>query len=510
MRFATILSCAVAVAACSSNGAEPTTATNNAGGGRTGPTVGGATSQGGNPDTGGTLSNSSGGSGGSGGASTTGRTSASGGSEANSTATGGTTSAGGSKPMGGNTATGGEMPTGGTTSAGGSKPMGGNTATGGEMPTGGTTSAGGTAKGGMTSNGGSTAGGGASGEGGSTLPPIIAVDAGVAMGKGVNIGQTFESTQNERTLASVSARIDAYYAKGFRNVRIPITWTEQVGGDLLVGSATMGDVNRSHSRLAVIKQVVDYALSKSGLYVVINAHHESGLKTNNRAAVLEHLWADIAAIFAAKDHRLLFEILNEPHRSDGSNSALPAADLRTMVRMAYAKIRAVDPARIVLIGGNQWFAASEMANVWTDLSGVGDGQDPYLMATFHHYDPWTFCGDNQGTYDDAWTDANLSTPMETMLSWAKSVGHSMPVYIGEWGVGWASRYTTMDCNNIRSWYQKMVATASDKGIPTSLWDDNGWFKVFDIRSNSWNNNLVDCMSGTCSWNGTDRFNAGCK
>jgi hypothetical protein len=330
------------------------------------------------------------------------------------------------------------------------------------------------------------------------------------MGKGVNIGQTFESTQNERTLASVSAKIDAYYAKGFRNIRIPITWTEPVGGDLLVNSATVGDVNQSHARLAVIKQVVDYALSKSGLYVVINAHHESGLKTNNRATVLERLWADIAGIFASKDYRLMYEILNEPHRSDSSNSAMPAADLRAMVKMAYAKIRTADAKRIIIIGGNQWFASSEMATVWPNLDGVGNGQDPYLMATFHHYDPWTFCGDNQGTYDDPWTDSNVSTPMETMLSWAKSVGASMPVYIGEWGVGWGSRFTTMDCNNIRSWYQKMASTASTKGIAMSLWDDNGWFKVWDIGAKSWNNNLAECIVGSCSWNGTDRFNAACK
>jgi hypothetical protein len=375
---------------------------------------------------------------------------------------------------------------------------------------GGTKSTGGaTAAGGTVSTGGSASTGGDTGTGTSTLPAITASQAAASMGKGVNLGQTFESTQNDRTLASTSAKIDAYYAKGFRNVRIPITWTEAVGGDLLVNNATVGDVNRTHARLAVIKQVVDYALSKSGMYVIINAHHEVALKTNSRAAVLERLWADIADVFSARDHRLLFEILNEPHRSD--SSAMPAADLRNMTGKAYAKIRAVDPARIVLIGGNQWFASNEMAAVWTDLNGVGGGQDAYVMATFHHYDPWTFCGDNQGTYDDAWTDSNISTPMDTMLSWAKSVGKNMPVHIGEWGVGWQSKYTTMDCNNIRSWYQKFDSqNASTKGIPTTLWDDNGWFKVFDLGSNSWNNNLADCIVGTCAWNGTDRFNAGCK
>lgn len=441
-----------------------------------------------------------------------------GGTKSTASATGGTKSTGGTLATGGTAVvTGGSKSAGGTSSTGGASLTGGTAAgTGGAKNTGGTSSTGGSkSTGGMSTAGGTVNTGGTASTGGttgtsiSTLPAITATQAASGMGKGFNLGQTFESTQNDRTLASTSAKIDAYYAKGFRNVRIPITWTEAVGGDLLVNSATVGDVNRSHTRLAVIKQVVDYALSKSGMYVIINAHHEVALKTNSRATVLERLWADIADIFSAKDHRLLFEILNEPHRSD--SSAMPAADLRKMTGMAYAKIRAVDPARIILIGGNQWFAANEMQAVWTDLSGVGGGQDPYVIATFHHYDPWTFCGDNQGTYDDAWTDSNISTPMDTMSSWAKSVGKNMPVHIGEWGVAWGSKYTTMDCNNIRSWYQKFDSqNASTKGIPTTLWDDNGWFKVFDLGSNSWNNNLVDCIVGSCTWNGTDRFNAGCK
>jgi hypothetical protein len=39
--------------------------------------------------------------------------------------------------------------------------------------------------------------------------------------------------------------------------------------------------------------------------------------------------------------------------------------------------------------------------------------------------------------------------------------------------------------------------------------DNGWFKIFDLGTKAWNNNLIDCMSGICTWTGTDRFNSGC-
>jgi hypothetical protein len=86
----------------------------------------------------------------------------------------------------------------------------------------------------------------------------------------------------------------------------------------------------------------------------------------------------------------------------------------------------------------------------------------------------------------------------------------MPVFIGEWGVGWGSRYTQMSCNNVRKWYTSFDATfASERGQPTAVWDDGGWFKIFDHASNSFNNNLIDCLEGACDWDGSERFNDGC-
>lgn len=337
---------------------------------------------------------------------------------------------------------------------------------------------------------------------------ITALEAAARMGTGFNLGQMFENSQHPPTLAAAKPKIDAYYERGFRLVRIPITWTEHAEGDLLVHDPATGDVDREHPRLQQLIQIVDDALSKKDMFVIINAHHEKTLKTESRSAVLERLWADIAEIFADRSHRLIFEILNEPHRND--NSPMPAADLRDMTRRAYAKIRAIDEQRIVVIGGNQWFDAAEMAAVWPNLEGVGDGRDPFVMATFHHYDPWSFCGDNQGTYDDAWTDTDLASPMDAMLAWANGVGQGMPVFIGEWGVGWGSRYSAMECNNIRLWYQNMVAVhAIPRGLPTAVWDDGGWFAIYDHASDTFANNLVDCILGECEWSDGDRFNEGC-
>jgi hypothetical protein len=340
---------------------------------------------------------------------------------------------------------------------------------------------------------------------------ITAKSAAQTMGKGFNIGQMFESTQHLPTFENAKAKIDAYYAKGFRNVRIPITWTENVQGNTLVNDANVGDVNMNHPRLAVIKQVVDYALAKPGMYVVINTHHESGLKNGNKAAVLERLWQDISSIFVDRDYRLMYEFLNEPHLDNANKDPMDPANLRNMTGKAYAKVRAIDPQRIVIIGGNQWFAAHEMAITWPHLNDVGGGQDKFMMAEFHHYNPWTFNGDNQGDYSDNWNDGDVSGPMDIMANWANSVGQGMPVYIGEWGTGWGSRYPSMQCNNIRLFYKTLGwQYAPAKGQPTALWDDGGWFKAFDHGSNTFANNLVDCIGGNCPWDGAERFNAGCK
>lgn len=419
---------------------------------------------------------------------------------------------------GGTVGSGGQMSTGGTPASGGALASGGGTSSGGVVETGGTGgipvnpgSGGDVGTGGAIETGGSPSTGGSPGTGGAvpTGDAPTAVEAAAQMGRGVNLGQMFESTQHPRTLEAAAAKIDAYYARGFRNIRIPVTWTEAIGGDLLVTDPTVGAINRDNPRLAVIESVIDHALSKPDLFVVLNAHHEHALKTQARSAVLEKLWEDIADIFGDKDHRLLFEILNEPHKDD--STAMAASDLRLMTGLAYDKIRATDSERIVIIGGNQWFGAQEVPQVWTDLEPVGGGTDPYVMAEFHHYNPWTFCGDSQGDYADAWTDNDLSSPMETMRTWAQGVGQGMPIYIGEWGVGWGSRYDTMTCNNIRQWYEKFDSEfAAPRGQPTAVWDDGGWFQIWNHSTNSFGNNLIDCIEGECTWDGADRMNAGCN
>ncbi|MBF7074153.1 glycoside hydrolase family 5 protein [Glaciecola sp. MH2013] len=330
------------------------------------------------------------------------------------------------------------------------------------------------------------------------------------MGAGFNLGQMFESNQHEPSLANAAPKIDAYYKSGYRNVRIPITWTETIQGNTLVEDTDTGVVDRDHPRLLEIMKVVDYALAKPGMYVVINMHHESTLKAEDKYQVLEQIWADNADIFADRSHRLIFEILNEPHQGP-NNDPMEPEKVRRMSELAYNKIRAKNSRRIIIIGGNQWFGAHEMAITWPNLDQVGSGQDAYLMATFHHYDPWEFNGASDKTF--AWNAQTITTPMQTMESWSTSVGNNMPIYIGEWGNSWGQYLRADGCNNIKSWYNDFnSAHASNRPItaPTAVWDDGGWFQIWNHSTNDWGSELFQCITGNCMPANFERNNSACS
>lgn len=330
-----------------------------------------------------------------------------------------------------------------------------------------------------------------------------------AMGLGVNIGQVFESiAANPPRFEPVRAKIDAYYNLGFRTFRLPVTWTAAIEGRALVSDVMTGQVDTDHPRLAVIEALIDYVLSLDNTVVILNAHHEVSIKDNLATAVLERLWADIAVIFQDRSHRLIFELLNEPH--DSSGDPMPPSVLRDMSSRAYAKIRAIDPKRTIVISGNQWGGAWELNATWPSLAGVGDGLDPYLMATFHHYDPWAeFHSEDAADRAYPFTDNTLREPMRIADEWRTNIGVNLPIYIGEWGVGWGKRQSTMNCNNIRLWYQSFPTAAQEFGMPTQVWDDGGWFEVFNYGSGIFTNNLAQCITGDCDWQGSERFNSAC-
>ena len=148
------------------------------------------------------------------------------------------------------------------------------------------------------------------------------------MGFGWNLGNTFDAhngNKNEGLNSETSwgnpkvtnSMIDKLVAKGFKTIRIPVTWHNH----LIDQSYTIDP-----TWMRRVKEVVDYCLKK-GLFVIINVHHDNSdssvsygkgfyprtSQMNESKKFLANIWSQIVLAFNnGYDHHLIFEALNEP------------------------------------------------------------------------------------------------------------------------------------------------------------------------------------------------------
>jgi endoglucanase len=212
----------------------------------------------------------------------------------------------------------------------------------------------------------------------STAPAANASKA-LPVGACINMGDQLES-QSET--AHGGARIEAadfkrIRAAGFTTARIPVRWSNKTGE----GPGYAIDP----AWMARVTTVVDQALS-AHLNVILNDHHFDALDTDPAAnsAKLAAIWTQVAKQFAGRSAKhLWFEIENEPHEK------LTNANLEATLAPALAAIRASNPKRPVVIGGENWSGIDALATL--ELP-----DDANLYPTFHYYEPFDFTHQGAG------------------------------------------------------------------------------------------------------------------
>ena len=156
------------------------------------------------------------------------------------------------------------------------------------------------------------------------------------MGMGWNLGNTLDSwddnSANPSTNQGLSSETswgnikttEAMFvmlkAKGFKSVRIPVTWHNH----LIDNNYTIDPEWMSR-----VKTVVDWAID-SGFYVILNTHHDNANPSNTEISYgkgyfplkihkkeserfLYNVWKQITIAFNnGYDHKLVFECMNEP------------------------------------------------------------------------------------------------------------------------------------------------------------------------------------------------------
>ena len=277
---------------------------------------------------------------------------------------------------------------------------------------------------------------------------------------------------------------DDFKTMGFDSVRIPITWGASANkADRLSDAGFSSIVNPVF--MARVDTVAGWGLD-AGLAVVINAHHEDWIRTTTGTSYtaqkprFEALWTQIAEHFKSWPPQLVFEIINEPW-GDMTN-----ADVNDLNATILAIIRTSNPTRTVILGANSWNSMFAMQDgVFTVPSPASD---PYIIANFHNYNPYSFCGYSTGTWGSTGDIASMSSDLSNAATWASSRG--VPLYMGEYGATVVYKGLITDPTSRTAWYREVSRIAKGLGISMAIWDHHLAFDINNIYGDLMVYNLI--------------------
>ena len=272
---------------------------------------------------------------------------------------------------------------------------------------------------------------------------------------------------------------------GFDFVRLPLSYTHwTVRGD-------PGRVDEDSPALAELDRAVALA-ERHGLHLCLNFHRAPGYSVSPERKEPFNLWRDPAALDAFCLHwqtlarrysgipsaRLSFDLLNEPppprlawaaRLTGGTTRARHEA----VMRAAVAAIRAVDPARLIILDGLDYGRRPlpELA----DLPNVAQSCRAYEPFELSHYRaPWMPLG---GRWHRprwpvrSWNRARLEA---VYAPWAAMVARGVGVHCGEAGCYRHTPHATF-----LAWLRDVLSVLGGHGIGWALWNFRGPFGVLD-------------------------------
>lgn len=278
-------------------------------------------------------------------------------------------------------------------------------------------------------------------------------------------------------------------ASGFNSVRIPISYLDKVDSN--------GNIDEDY--LARIKKVV-YTARNSGLYVVINIHHDgsknvtgkwldiskTGTEFTKIKTKFTNMWQQIAYSFKDFDQRLVFASMDELMIGNYYTST-PTPAYANINALNQAFVNAVRSTtgynieRCLMIPGYNTDINMTVKNYGTS-SGFKvpvDSPANKLILTANFYDPYNFTL-NMNSSKYTCTSEELRA-IGTQFAKLKNAT-KLPVFIGE--------FAAMDKNNTldrADYIDRVRKEAANRGFSIGYWD-NGDYKrggsaIFDRQSN---------------------------
>lgn len=320
----------------------------------------------------------------------------------------------------------------------------------------------------------------------------------------ITSGNPLESEQAWGNPVTTKDMIQKVKEGGFKTIRIPVTWQYHIGA--------APEYNIETAWMDRVQEVVDYAIS-SGMYVILNTHHDSDWivpsyeKEAEVTDKVQKVWAQIADRFKDYDDHLILEPFNELREKGTSYEWIGGSDEGRDVVNHYidAAVKTIRES-----GGNndersimiQTYGASGSSNAIDSLK-LPDTKN--IIAELHSYSPYHFA---MNCYDewqvDKWGTEEDKQNLENELQYYYDsfVAKGIPLVMGE--MGSTNKNNTHDRAALAKYYVKY---AKERHIACVWWDNgaNGVgaenFGLFDRNNLNWyfpevHNALVNSYTNT--------------
>jgi endoglucanase len=313
--------------------------------------------------------------------------------------------------------------------------------------------------------------------------------------RGVNFSAWFE------TFSAQSISFTKYTEEDFANVK-------SLGADVVrlpirLHSMTNGSPDYIIDPLLFkfLDLAIDWA-EKHELYIIIDNHSFDPVQPTdyNIDRILLPVWAQVAQRYKDRSDFVVYEILNEPH-------GISDARWGEIQGMAIETIRRYDQTRWIIVGGTDYNSIGK-------LFSIPEYDDPYLIYTFHFYDPYLFThqgatwggpplltnltglpfpaegrrmprlpSDLRGSWVESsliYSYVNDSRPSTLYRTLDRAVAFSrernVPIFCGEFGV---LMWNSPNEDRVR-WYEIVTAAMNRRNIAWTSWDYFGGFGIFNF------------------------------
>jgi endoglucanase len=220
--------------------------------------------------------------------------------------------------------------------------------------------------------------------------------------------------------------------------------------------------------------------------VILNVHHYDELFADPDAHRdrFAAFWLQIAERFRNADNMVWFELLNEPH------DRITDANLLSILNPALANVRASNPTRPVVIGGQNFSGINSLATLPLP-------NDPNIIATFHYYDPFDFT--HQGAsflpnppavgrvFGNTQDMAEVNSSVSKARAFMTRTG--VPVFMGEYGA-----IQTIPTANRALYYKTVTDAFRAANVDGCVW---GYISTFNFREDAvggaWDAAMLDAI-----------------